>query len=458
LHVPHLAARTALRLVALALSLSVCLPAPALAQRPRPDRPYRGLFGGNGADPNSTQQLDVNVSLFGAYDDNVLASQSQGGIDPRYQQSGGYGNSTLSLDYTKRVGRASFDFTGGTSYRYYPSIKELNGFSYFASIGFSAKLGARTTLNATESGSYMPYFAFSPFAGVTPSDPGIVAPITPQQALVNQAATMLSSSAALEHRVTPRNTLSADYSFTYADYQSLVNPYQTWAVGGQYRYRLTPRATLKLGYHFRRGTLGFYNTLNEPVDSHDLDIGVDYSRPLSQSRKTTVGFSTGSTIYRSVNTPVVPPTSPPSSADLYLRTRYMVTGSAFISREIGRSWQARADYRRGLQMVQGFGAPFFADSVNLSLTGFVNSRSRLSLSAAYSNGDVGITINTQRYTTAVATANYQVAVNRWAALFAQYDFYHYLFDPTIVLPPGMGRGLSRNGARVGLNLWLPLLR
>jgi hypothetical protein len=445
-----------MRLAACVVALSVCTP--ALAQRPRPDRAYRGLFGGNGADPNSSQSFDVSISLFGAYDDNVLADRGQGGVDPRYQKSGGYGASTLSFDYSKRVGRGSVDLSAGTSYRYYPSIKELNGFSYFASVGFSAKLGGRTTLNATESGSYMPYFAFSPFSGVTPQEPGTVAPINPQQPLLDQAATMISSSASLEHRLTPRGSLSADYSFNYSDYQNRVNPFQTWAVGGQYRYRLNPRSTFKVGYHFRRGTFGFYSTLDEPVDSHDLDIGVDYSRPLSQSRKTTVGFSTGSTIYRTFDALAVPLAGPPSTADLYRRTRYMVTGSAFLTRQIGRSWSARADYRRGLQLVEGFGAPFFADSVNLSLAGFVGSRSRLSFSAAYSNGEVGISINTQRYSTTMVVASYQVALTRWAALFAQYDFNHYLFDKTVALPPGMSRGLDRNSARVGLNLWLPLLR
>ena len=44
--------------------------------------------GGNGADPNSTQQLDLNVSLLGAYDDNVLADRSQAGLDPRFQKNG----------------------------------------------------------------------------------------------------------------------------------------------------------------------------------------------------------------------------------------------------------------------------------------------------------------------------------------------------------------------------------
>ena len=72
--------------------------------------------------------------------------------------------------------------------------------------------------------------------------------------------------------------------------------------------------------------------------------------------------------------------------------------------------------------------------------------------------DVGISINTRRYSTTMAAASYQVALTRSTALFAQYDFNHYLFDKTVALPPGMSRGLDRNGARVGLNLWLPLLR
>ena len=55
-------------------------------------------------------------------------------------------------------------------------------------------------------------------------------------------------------------------------------------------------------------------------------------------------------------------------------------------------------------------------------------------------------------------AGYQFALNKFVALSADYNYYHYVFDPTVVLPAGVGRGLNRQSVRVGLNLWLPLLR
>jgi opacity protein-like surface antigen len=450
-----------LRRPALILVLSLFVSLPVFAQRPRPDRPYRGLFGGNAADPTSTQQFDLSVSLSGAYDDNVFAERGQSvTTDPRYLKSGAYGSGNLSLDYTKKVGKGSVDMSAGTTYRYYPTIKELNGFSYFASVGFTANLGRRTTLRATESGSYTPYFAFGLFPGLTTRQPGEVAPIDPQRPLVSQTAVMASSSAALDHRLTPRSSLTADYNFSYTDYQAQARPYTNYAAGAGFSYRTSPRSSIRLGYHFRRATLG-YVAVNRPVDSHDLDIGLDYSRPLSRSRKATIGFKTGSSVYRSfdpLDAASTTPGSTASAADLYRRTHYTATGSAFLTWQIRRSWSARANYQRGLQFVEGFPDPFFADSVSAIATGFLGSRSRLNFSAAYTNGQMGITINARPYTTASGVASYQVALSRSIAVFTEYDYYHYRFDPSVQLPFGMSRSMDRQSVKVGLNLWAPLLR
>jgi hypothetical protein len=440
-----------LRVAALVVVLSVCA-APAQAQRPRPDRPYRGLFGGNGADPNSAQQLDVNVSLSGAYDDNVLADRGQGGLDPRFQKSGGYGGGSVSLDYTRRAGRATFDFTGGTSYRYYPSIREMNGFNSFGSIGLSVKLTSRTDFRLTESASYSPYYSFGGFPGLAPYAPGDIAPISPDYPLLQQAAISLFSSASIEHRLTPRASLSADYLLNYVDYRGQNQPFRNWGAGGRFSYRLSSHASARLGYHYRRGTYGAYYA-NRPIDGHDIDVGIDYNRALSFSRTTTFGFSTGSSIYRSFS-----PSSTTTLADWQYRTHYMVTGNAYLNRQIGRSWNARLSYQRGLQFVQGFPDPFFSDSVTASVGGFADARSRLNFTAAYSNGAVGVAIGGRNFTTYTGVASYQLALVRWAALFADYSYYHYIFDPTVPLPPGMNRGLDRQSVRGGLNLWLPLLR
>ncbi len=208
------------------------MPLRCLAQRPRPDRPYRGLFGGNGANPASTQQLDVNLSLFGAYDDNVLATTPQGTPDPRFQQSGGYGSGTISLDYTKRAGRATFDFSGGTGYRYYRTAEELNGFNSFLSIGMSAQLTSKTDLRLSATGNYTPYYSFTPVAGIRPPAPGDIVPNNPDNPLAEERTFNVSSSASVTQRLTPRSSLSADYNINYTDYSNRDLPYQNWAAGG----------------------------------------------------------------------------------------------------------------------------------------------------------------------------------------------------------------------------------
>jgi hypothetical protein len=437
---------------AVAILAALVCAAPASAQRPRPDRPYRGLFGGNGADPNSTQQLDLNASLFGAYDDNVLANQLQFGVDPRFQQSGGYGTGTVSLDYTRRAGRATFDFTGGTTYRYYPSLSQLDGANSFVSAGLTAKLSSRTNFSATESASYSPFYSLGAIPGMMTPSPGEIAPIGSDYPLLLESALSLYSSASLEHRLTPRASLTADYTLQYTDYRTGNQVLDNWAAGGRFGYRLTSRASLRLGYHYRRSTSPLYFG-GQPVVGHDIDVGIDYNRALSFSRKTTVGFTTGTSIYRSF-------TSNGSliSTDWAYKTHFLATGSAYLNRQMGRSWTGRLSYQRGLQFVPGFGNPFFADSVSASLGGFVGARSNLNLSAYYSSGQLGIVTTGQGYKSYVGAADYQFALSRFVALSANYTYYHYLFDPTVVLLPGMNRGLNRQSVRVGLNLWLPLLR
>lgn len=373
------------------LALVVCA-APALAQRPRPDRPYRGLFGGNGADPNSTQALDVNVSLFGGYDDNVLAATPQGGIDPRFQKSGNYEGGTISLDYTRKAGRATFDFTGGTSYNYYPAISQMNGTDSFASVGVSAKLSPRTSFRATESASYLPFYSLGAIPGLTTA-PGGVAPITSDYPLAQDSALAFSSSASLDHSVTSRSSLSADYRVQFTTYRASDRKYDTWAAGGGYSYKLSSRTSMRLAYHYSN----YDNTVsgvNQPTESHDLTIGIDSTRQLSPSRTMTFGFNVGTSVYRS-------PASSGTPGDVMspYQNRFLVTADAHLTRQISRSWSGNLAYNRGIQYVQGFPGPFFSDSVSAGLGGFLSPRSRLNLSASYSNGQVGVATTGQGYKT-----------------------------------------------------------
>jgi hypothetical protein len=431
------------------VTLVVCLP--AFAQRPRPDRPYRGLFGGNGANPNSSQQLDVSLSFFGSYDDNVLATTAQGVGDPRFQQSGGYGSGSLSLDYTKKAGGASFDFSGGTSYRYYRSLEELNGFNSFASIGLSAKLSAKTDLRLSESLSYTPYYSFTGVPGLRPPGPGDIVPNNPDNPLAEEPAWSAYSSASIVRRLSPRSSLSGDYTFSYTDYSSRDLPYRNWSAGGEYSYRLSTRASARGLYHYRRGVSGLYYQ-NQPIDTQEMQAGFSYTKRLSPSRTMTMSVTLGPSVYRTY----VPASTAGAPAEKV--TQYPFVGSASVMTQLARTWSLGVNYSRGMQYTPGFADPFFSNYVAGSLTGFVNDRVRLTFSGGYNTGSVGYSVPGRGYDTATASASYQHALTRWAALFVNYGYYRYLFEQGVALPGSLGPGQHRNSISVGVSLWAPLLR
>jgi hypothetical protein len=435
------------------LVLALAVPANAVAQAPAVQRPFLGLFGGNPERPRGNQELNLNASMYGAYDDNVLADASRQGINPMFQESGGYAGAMFSLDYWKRGERGSLDVTGGSSYRYYPSLSELTGFDHRASLGFTWRFSDRTSFGATESVGYSPYYSFRNFPGLSTSAVGQAAPAAGEFPIDYRPAITYSSSASIDHRLTRRATLSADYSLLYTDFRTEgAKSFDDWRVGSTFNYRLTRNATARLGYHYRRST---YSYLLEPrpIDNHDINAGIDYSKSLSIARRTTFGFTTGSSIYRSYS-----PTSSGGFDPNAYSTQFTVTGTAYLNRQFGRQWNARLDYRRGVEYVEGFVGVFLTDAVTASLTGMAGSRTRLSFSAAYSGGDVSQYGAGQRFDTYMGNAEVQVALASFAALFADYSFYHYGFGSAVVLPPGMPGGLDRNGVRAGLSLWLPLLR
>jgi hypothetical protein len=117
-----------------------------------------------------------------------------------------------------------------------------------------------------------------------------------------------------------------------------------------------------------------------------------------------------------------------------------------------------ANYSRGLQYTQGFTDPLFSNRVTGTVSGFVADRVNLSFAAGYDNGSVGVAGGGNRYDTVTVGVTGQYALTRWAAVSANYGYYHYLFDQAVQLPAALARGQDRNSVSVGMNLWLPILR
>jgi hypothetical protein len=127
--------------------------------------------------------------------------------------------------------------------------------------------------------------------------------------------------------------------------------------------------------------------------------------------------------------------------------------------DFGRTWQARGGLRRGAEFVPSLSAPVFADSVTLAMDGLITRRLETRVSAAYSTGESALSRNALTFNTYVGTVRLRFGVTSALAPYIEYLYYFYDFRGSArELPDGLPQRLERNGIRVGLTLWIPLLR
>jgi hypothetical protein len=112
---------------------------------------------------------------------------------------------------------------------------------------------------------------------------------------------------------------------------------------------------LRLDYTFNQGNYDVLAPSPLSVYTHDLQFGL--SRRLGVSRRSSLGFSLG-----------------PSVIDAPTGVSYRVAAGGFVDLGIGRTWDLRAAYRRGVRFVQGFARAFYLDTVYVTAYGFAGSR------------------------------------------------------------------------------------
>ena len=118
---------------------------------------------------------------------------------------------------------------------------------------------------------------------------------------------MYETSANLTRSLTSRSNFNLLGTFRYSDLSRIAGgqDLRAYSAGGRYLYNLSRNATLHLGYIYREGQYTYVASAQSTV-AHDIDVGVDYHKPLSFSRRTHVDFSVGSSF---VSTPTFETTS-----------------------------------------------------------------------------------------------------------------------------------------------------
>lgn len=438
------------RLALIALVGSIATP--AYAQLDRPARPYRGLFGGS-RNADSTQALDLSLSLIGAYDDNVLADEGRGFSDIRLleagvRQSGYFAALQGQLAYSRRWSLMSVHASIGGVLRQYPHLNDPQ-FIHRAGVGFNMGEGFDLWKGAKiRFGGNVSYVSNDRLHLLVVSEPDTGFLEQLDYSISSQDRFRYVADVRLTQKLGRATSLSTGYAYVGWDQSS----FQAYDASFAFRRSLTRYASLAFRYSYRVAKYpgrGFERTSGALA----LDGGYEYGRALSLTRRTSLSFGTGLSVLTRPQLPEVPE----GGRELRLRERVGLNGNASLIHEIGRSWRAQLMYSRGLRFVEGLSEAVFSDSVSGTLGGYLRPRVDFSAVGAYSAGSS--TYNQSRkFSTYTFSTQVRYGINRWLGLFGQYFFYHYTLNPEFARTAALPSGFDRQGARVGLTTIVPLIR
>ena len=414
-------------------------------------RPYRAVFGGATTQPELTKTLDLTAAFGEAYDQNLLGDITS--PDSGAPQDGGFYTALVGdLTFNRRGTKFQAVATGGTNARYYSDIQEFFASDYHVAAGFNARPTRRSQFRANQAFSYAPVYLLGLFASALPPAIGDVRPPSTDYAANNDRSYTNSTSGGWTRIMGPRAELSftGDLRLThYLETSARGTGFRDIGAGGSYVYKLHPEADLRLGYAFRSADYDNPVQLLSPSPAeHNIDIGIDFHRALSATRRTGFAFRGGSMI---VNSPV------PTNTQVSVRQVRMIADGSVV-RQFAETWQLVGAYRRGTGFVEGLARPAFTDAWTVSGNGFMSRRTDFFSSLSYSSGEALQVGASQNFNTYNATARLRTGLNRHWAFTAEYIYYFYDFSKTILLVPGQEPVYKRNIFRAGLSLWAPLRR
>jgi len=431
---------THLRLCLVA-SCAVLLSAiPAAAQESRPGRPYRGLFGPEGK--NAAQVLSVSGAAGIGYDTDVIAERrdrvvSVGNVsflrtDDLFSVFGG------GIDYSDHTNGHDIRASLSSVARNYSQFATVS--SEQASTDLTWRVTRRTTLTAYQSAMYQPWGAL--ILAPTATDPGFGEAVAPGRLIpvVNGSYKTYSAGGTASEQLSRRSAVTASYRYDIAKFSGLDGDYRSQIGTLTYTHGITQNLQWRAGYIQAESRFRGHDTFYR---QRSLDAGLDYSRYLSSSRRTRGGFSTGVTGVEDRN-----------------YTRYMATGSAFINREIGRTWNAVAVYTRDVAFFETLRVPYFYDGLTVGINGLISRRISLHSSVAGTYGDVSVITArpaANHFATATGAAGLILAISRYAGIAADYIVYAYSLDDTSAFWYGLTPSFSRQSVVVTLRAWLPLI-
>jgi hypothetical protein len=417
----------------------------AAAEQPQqPDEPrlFRHV-------PETTRPVFLlNVSVYGGSGDSRGVGQAPGDAtdvaNPLWRQ-----HTTLesTVSYVRGSDRRTLNTSVGTAMRYLPSSREVLTLDRNVRLDFDTRLGARSRFSTSQSLRYSPYRQFSAMLGGSFPD-SEAASFDPDAAgAVGQPTYDIGSTLSFSRNLSRRSSLTLGYSGRHNASPGSNDRLQTHRADVNFRYGLSPYMAFVLGTAARFGQSGL-RTTSARARAQDIDLGVDYDRPLSFGR-TTLAFSSGTALISQTGG---------SADDPEAGHRLRLIGRVTAIRPFGRGWEGRIAYDRNVRWLDGFGDPFYASGVMARLTGQVGERISLRVQAHHSDGMAMTSASDsleQRFRSLEANARVAVAIS------PNWQFYAEYFHNENDLSAGALMAFasdalalrSARGVRVGLDLW-----
>jgi hypothetical protein len=383
-------------------------------------------------EPPQTMMLTLSLSGAGAGDSEDVAPEVAA-------LTGLHTDTDALLTYGRRLKRATLSANGRTVVRYDARSHELTPMRYQGGAEFAVS-GSKRQFRATESVGYSPFFQFGFAPEASPSELDETSQAHADFANASLSAYASTTDVTFSQAISRRATLATSYNLRRTVFGDPDLDLTAQTIGAHLSYRLTRTLSLRTGYGYQ--TAGDGLAQEGAVRGHDLDLGLDFSRAISITRKTTLSFSSGSTTT--------------TQGD---QTAFRFIGDANLTRQIGHTWSARVGFKRDVQMLEGFGAPVLSNTLTTAFGGSLSRRVGFSSTISGSTGVVGLqSASDNAFWNWTGAAGLRFTLGRRSSLQTQYFYSGHQFDQSVRLAPGLASKQKRQGVRVGMTWQAPLLQ
>ena len=415
------------------LWVAVLLLAPAAAFAQGNPGPFGGLFGRT---PHRTgldyRVFEVRGTGGGQWNDFL----SEGTPDkPKPPFAGGVGIAAATMTYDRKADR--LDLRAGSTVEYRDSITSgtTRGTTVDGGLVLNSRLTTRVSAQMAVSYRHSPFYQFYPSSAWLGD--GVVVPGLPYdvQAIgYHNGETRIGGS----FQYSKRSTLTASASRGEAWFPTSKDSNVTLsAYEGLWTRRLTRNFALRLGYthrETRHRTLALGKLVEEQIDA-----GIDFHRALTISPRTTVAFTTHTSIVRQPDREPI----------------YRLNGEFALARLFRRTWKLQLDGQRATEVLAGFVQPLLVDSLSLSMSGMLSDRVEFVTMLRGSHGRFGYEGEHGPFTMATSMTEVKIALTRHLGIFSQYGFYHHDAPTEAFSITALGQ-LSRQTFTAGISAWIPV--